>query len=190
MNKKDYLRNKGLLPKSEYGNIWIVHSSDKGVTLTEHLIWDINEVTRKYQYVVSTRSDGTPYLNELFISLATKSTLNYNENTHIPDYWESLGYQPPGDSYTPNAVYGFLVKEDAEKKFAEEQKWMDKYFHPTNYIEQSVRNNSVAFHEFLKEKNIDYKPNGHLTTIIGNHDKFELGVAFGKKWAEWEASQK
>jgi len=47
-------------------------------------------------------------------------------------------------------------------------------------ILQNVHDNSDGFRWFLKEKNIDYKPNGHFTTVIGDYDKFWLGVEFTK----------
>ena len=186
MNKEDYLRKKGLLPPAEFGgSIWIVESGEDGVTLTEHTVWDV--VVGDYYYEYRKREDANPYiknpyLKNIFISPLSDASLNADENTDIPDYRDSLGYCAPGDPLIPHGIYGFLVKKDAEAKVEKEKLWMDRYYHPKKYIEQNVHNNSIAFRQWLDDKKINYKPNGHFTTIIGDIDKFQLGVEFGRYW--------
>ncbi len=48
--------------------------------------------------------------------------------------------------------------------------------------------NSLAFHKYLDDTKVDYLPNGHFTTIIGNVDLFWLGVKFGKHWEKEQPS--
>ena len=59
-------------------------------------------------------------------------------------------------------------------------------FEELESLEQDVWNNSHGFRAFLDEKKITYKQNGHQTTIIGNHDLFSLGVAYGRFWESHE----
>lgn len=41
MNKEDYLRKKGTLPKEDYGSIFVFKSTPSGVgEIQEHLIWE------------------------------------------------------------------------------------------------------------------------------------------------------
>lgn len=59
-------------------------------------------------------------------------------------------------------------------------------FEELKNLEQNVLNNSDAFHSFLLDNHVNFKPNEHYTTIIGNVDLFWLGVSFGKYWAKHE----
>lgn len=44
----------------------------------------------------------------------------------------------------------------------------------------NVYGNSHAFHDFLKEKGIEFKPNEHFTLVQANVDLFHLGQEFQK----------
>lgn len=41
-----------------------------------------------------------------------------------------------------------------------------------------VQENSLAFEEWLKSANIDYRNSGHQTIILGNRDMFEIGISW------------
>lgn len=45
--------------------------------------------------------------------------------------------------------------------------------------ETPVQENSKAFEEWLNVQEIEWRPSGHQTLIIGNRDMFEIGRAWG-----------
>ncbi len=53
---------------------------------------------------------------------------------------------------------------------------------PVTYVnpKKEIHNNSHAFRDFLDSQGIEYKPNGHFTTVIGDIDFFELGMKYGE----------
>lgn len=50
-------------------------------------------------------------------------------------------------------------------------------------LRQNVKTNSIEFRKWLDTKGIEWESNEHMTTIIGDHDKYDIGFAFGKYYA-------
>jgi hypothetical protein len=81
--------------------------------------------------------------------------------------------------YTPSGDVRLHVTEPSAANFFEPSKEYYLTFSKTNIPEHNVHNNAIAFRDFLDTKGIEFKANGHFTTIIGCNDIFSLGC-------EWE----
>jgi hypothetical protein len=60
MNKEDYLRKKGRLPKEDFGSVFVFKSTPGGVgEIQEHLIWE--KESRHYNVIASGGRREVPY---------------------------------------------------------------------------------------------------------------------------------
>ncbi len=72
VNLEDYKRKKGMLPKEDYGTIFVFKSDPDGVSeITEHLIWEVyKKGTRQYTLpmvdVMAYRLQDGPFEVEMY----------------------------------------------------------------------------------------------------------------------------
>jgi hypothetical protein len=118
MNKQDYLRKKGILPKQDFGKIYIVVSTREEATLKECDVYDISQLQKMY-YSDSTRLFNNyqymdDYLKDITILQDTKSGESHGYGTGFGDLW---GW----------SVFGFLDRENAEIRLEMEKSKIKKY---------------------------------------------------------------